>query len=276
MPEKRAENTATTQALKTLFKDSVEKTAGKEATAITSKVGKMQRVKDMLKKGEEIAYTIYDRNKKNISKIAKQSLVHGLGEGVEEVSEEVLADFSKGCYDVFNWLRGNDVRLNSFGFSWEDGKRSWNFQDIRDRYGMSFVGGLVGGGLTSAGTSFYNGTPEIKTTRQAMEQLVYRLREDGNFDKVRKLIEKTPLGDKNLSTQMYTDEDGMRTFKKGTAEDNQDRAAKMMANRLLDTIEDVINAHGSSLRDGSFLDTQTLNDLRFNLFQNTVTASRAI
>ena len=35
-------------------------------------------------------------------------VAHALGESFEEVSEEVLADFSKSVFNATRWLRGED------------------------------------------------------------------------------------------------------------------------------------------------------------------------
>jgi hypothetical protein len=42
--------------------------------------------------------------------------------------------------------------MNAFGYNYDTG--SFDTRDIIDRYGMSFVGGLAGGSLTSLGTNF--------------------------------------------------------------------------------------------------------------------------
>ena len=60
----------------------------------------------------------------------------------EELSEEVLADFSKSAFNAVNWLRGDETRMAG---AWEN---------IGDRYGMSLLGGFIGGGISSAATDF--------------------------------------------------------------------------------------------------------------------------
>lgn len=72
----------------------------------------------------------------------KVVLAHAAGEGFEEVSEEVLADVSKSAFNVVNWLRGDDTRIAG---AWED---------MGNRYGMSLLGGFLGGGISSVGTDF--------------------------------------------------------------------------------------------------------------------------
>jgi len=64
------------------------------------KEAKKDYVKRMFNVGKNIARAEYV----NGSHTLKATLAAGAGEGVEEVSEEVLADFSKGCYDVVKWL----------------------------------------------------------------------------------------------------------------------------------------------------------------------------
>jgi hypothetical protein len=67
---------------------------------------------------------------------------HALGEAFEETSEELLADASKAIFNVTRWLRGKDT-LNF-----------WDGDNALDRYTMSALGGLLGGGITSAATNF--------------------------------------------------------------------------------------------------------------------------
>jgi hypothetical protein len=72
----------------------------------------------------------------------KVIFAHAAGEAFEELSEEVLADVSKSAFNTVNWLRGDETRITG---AWEN---------IVDRYGMSLLGGFIGGGLSSAGTDF--------------------------------------------------------------------------------------------------------------------------
>jgi hypothetical protein len=75
----------------------------------------------------------------NGSNTLKASLAAAVGEGIEEVSEEFLADFSKQCFNWVNQSRGDETQLTA-----------WN--NMLDRYGMSLVGGFIGGGLTNTAT----------------------------------------------------------------------------------------------------------------------------
>jgi len=70
--------------------------------------------------------------------LAKTIGAHALGESVEEVSEEVLLDL---CQQLHNWgqvLRGDDAQY----------LKPW--ENMRDRYLLSAIGGAIGGGMATS------------------------------------------------------------------------------------------------------------------------------
>lgn len=227
------------------------------------KGGKKQYVKKIFNLGRDIARAEYATG----SRALTASLAAGAGEGVEEVSEELLADFSKGCYDVVKWLQGEDTRLDSFGYNFDTGE--FNVSDLANRYSMSLVGGFIGGGLTNAGTNYQSiNNLGNMTSKQAIEEVVYMAR-NGGLNKFLKEVNKMQLGDRNLSMNTQRNEDGTISFVQGTEQDNQDVYIKRAINQQARLIEQILQANGASLSDESFLDTQTLNDLRFTALHNS-------
>ena len=157
------------------------------------KEGKKEYVKKLFNIGRDIARTEYATGSRSLT----ASLAAGAGEGVEEVSEELLADFSKGCYDVVKWLQGEDTRLDSFGYNFDTGE--FNVSNLANRYSMSLVGGFIGGGLTNAGTNYQSiNNLGNMTSKQAIEEVVYMAR-NGGLNKFLKEVNKMKIGDKNLS-----------------------------------------------------------------------------
>nr|DAT46379.1 MAG TPA: hypothetical protein [Caudoviricetes sp.] len=65
------------------------------------------------------------------------NLANALGEGIEEVSEEVLADVVRTSHDLGNWIAGGKQ------------KDMLNMQGWGTRYAMNFLGGFIGGGTHS-------------------------------------------------------------------------------------------------------------------------------
>jgi hypothetical protein len=92
---------------------------------------------------------------------------HATAESLEEVSEELLADFSKSTLNAVRWLRG------------EDPLNMGQWENMFDRYGMAALGGFVGGGIASAGTNFkaYKDISNMDGT-QAMHELIYMVNND--------------------------------------------------------------------------------------------------
>lgn len=185
----------------------------------------------------------------------KASLAAAASEGVEEVSEEFLADFSKQCFNWVNQMRGDSTQLTA-----------WN--NMLDRYGMSLVGGFIGGGITNVGTQFRS----FKNLNQmsyesAVQEIIYMAR-NKKLDEFRKALDKTPIASKHLSFN-FTEEGDFEIAREGN---DQNTITKKIVTQFLDNIENTLNAEGGMISDDSFLDIQTRNDLRYVALKNSVTA----
>ena len=236
----------------------------------TAKESKKNYVKTLFNIGKKIANAEYVNGSRGLV----PSLAAGVGEGVEEVSEEILADFSKGCYDIVKWLQGDNTRLNTFGYDFTTNQ--FNAQELVDRYGMSLIGGFVGGGLTNLGTN-YHVMKDLGNMdrRKAIQEIIYMSR-NGEIDKFLREVNKMQLGDKTLSTQFQKNEDGTIVFLPGTENDNQDTYIKQAITQQVKIIQDILNANGATLSDDSFLDIQTLNDLRLSALHQSVMADELL
>ncbi len=232
-----------------------------------SKEGKKEYTKKLFNIGRDIARAEYA----NGSKTMTATLASAAGEGFEEVSEELLADFSKGCYDVVKWLQGEDTRLNSFGYDFSKG--TWNGSELIDRYGMSLIGGFVGGGLTNLGTNYkmINGFNNM-TSEKAIQEVVYMAR-NGRLQDFLRQVDKMQLGDSNLSATQYEVEGDNLIFSPGTKDNNQDLYIKQALRNQVKMIEGILQANGA-VSDSRFLDAQTLGDLRFSALHKSATAGR--
>lgn len=202
------------------------------------------------------------------AKTFNATLAAGLGEGIEEVSEEFLADFSKGCYNTVNWLRGNDVRMNSFGF---DESGEWNYQELIDRYGMSLVGGAVGGSLTNLGTNYKYFKDYKGMDKQSAIQEIVRMHRNGEIDGLTKEIDKAEWADGKLSYD-YEESNGELMWKPGNELNNRNTIIRNTLKQQISLIGNILEAEGANLSDQSFLDKQVLGDLRFHTLYNSVTA----
>lgn len=252
LPELRMDKEQMRQVVKTLTEGS------RKVIDNGSKVQKAEWAKKIFKMGKDIAQANYSVGKSGL----KATAANALGEGIEEVSEEVLYDFAKSVTNLGMWLAGSDTQP----------LQAWD--NMLDRYGMSFVGGMLGGAM-------FDAVPNLRAARQlgqmnnqqAMQQLVYLAR-NGKMNDFLKEVNKMELGNKYLSaTKMTEGIDGKKIWAQGTDTDNQDIAAKSEIRRIAKFVSDTLSAQGATISDDSFLDTQTLNDLRFAALKNSTVAT---
>lgn len=254
LPELRDERYRTRKLIEVLTNKSAKK-----VTQGSTKSEKFGFLKDWFNKGKKIAIEDYTLGKR----ILPSMFAHGLGEGVEETSEELLADFSRACFNTVQWLQNDETRLS--------------IDNIFDRYSMSFLGGIVGGAINAP---FVTNHRSIKnydnlTPHQAIQELTYMIRNGKEKDLI-KILKKTDVGDRNLS-QTKTVEDSKGNIIYAAAEnyeDSQDYAIKKAVIDQVQYIKDFLKAEGADISDESFLNTNTLGDLRYSVLQNSATAGK--
>ena len=271
MPELRTER----QRYKMIAKKLLE--LPEETREMSKKVGRLEGetkkewAKRLFNIGKDIANAEYSMLPKTVGNV----LASGLGEGVEEVSEEALADFSKSCFNLVQQLQGDDVRMNAWN-------HNWDWSEAANRYGMSFAGGIMGGSINAA-ASDYKANREIlnMNSQQAMQQLVYMTR-NNELDDFWKVVNKTTLASKELSTQVNDNGTG---YKPGTKDDNQDLAAKKALKKQIDLINSIINAENAKLDDSGLLsalikadpslkELDPVKEYRMRALSNSATAGR--
>lgn len=205
-------------------------------------------VKKLLNIGRNIATNVY-AEKAMTKKSAEVIGAHALGEAFEETSEELLADASKAILNITRWLRGKDA-LNF-----------WEGDNALDRYAMSALGGLLGGGLTSAATNF----SQVRSlagmdNSAAMQQLLY-MANNNQLGDFLKQVDKMTLGDKNKSATktIYDSEQGV-IFAEGTKDDNQDLAAKQAIRNQVKFIDNILTTNGAKISTDSLLSKLAMED----------------
>lgn len=221
----------------------------KDAKKVLEQTGDKQGfVKKLLNIGRNIATNVY-AEKALAKKSAEVIGAHALGEAFEETSEELLADASKAIFNVTRWLRGKD----SLNF--------WDGDNSLDRYTMSALGGLFGGGITSAATNF----SQVRSlsgmdNSAAMQQLLY-MANNNQLGDFLKQVDKMTLGDKNKSATktIYDSEQGV-IFAEGTKDDNQDLAAKQAIRNQVKFIDNILTTNGAKISTDSLLSKLAMED----------------
>lgn len=176
-----------------------------------------------------------------------------IGEGLEEVSEEVVSDLAKQFYEIggsFNIFSQKDVG------AWKDG---WT------RYGMSFLGGALGGGIFY-GAGVVNGQYPLNINSSDITYLARNGRIQEVKDQIADWKRKGKFGSTVLSATKYEeDAEGNKVYL--TADSREDSQNDFIANKILDSINQVdaiINGNQVNLSEDELFDQMILSEVRYN------------
>ena len=180
-----------------------------------------------------------------------------IGEGIEEVSEELVTDLSKQIYELAGDL-GFDTATKDVG-AWDN----W-----QARYGMSFLGGTLGGGLFYGVDVYQNGKFQVDKTQ---DELIYLVRNGKTKEALKTLDEwrdKGKLGSTSLSIETTTDESGKKVFL--SADNNKESQNDFVYKRIKESIlqlEGIINENQARLSDDDLFQNMILSEARFRQLQ---------
>ena len=123
-----------------------------------------------------------------------------LGEGTEEVSEELVTDLSKSLGELAGRL----------GYFSQTDYGAW--ENMGARYWMSFFGGAAGGAMFGGVEAWNN---RNNSTKEFQNEITYLLRQGKKKDILRELQtlrDKGSLGSSELSYDSTTNSDGTKTY----------------------------------------------------------------
>ena len=241
-------NTALSKWGASINSDNVAKLAGetaKKASAIS-----------WIKKGWE-ASKLENRISPSVSfNLGKYAIGNAFAEGTEETTEELLADLSKSLFNAYAALTGSEKHLNA----WEN---------MLDRYSMSFVGGMMGGGLFSL-----NG--ELKTAYQAASEMstsdagreIMQFLRDGKKDELVKKIKKATWANPYVSSEFEEIQGKGVLFKAGTKEKNLNKSVQDILIGQLNILESVMEENGLNVSSDDIISSY-LPDLKYAALMNS-------
>lgn len=213
---------------------------------------------DWLKIGLQKA-SIDDRIGKSMGQFA---IANALSEGIEETTEELLLDFTKGLFNVYANLTGDESRFKLF--------ENW-----QERYTMSFFGGMLGGGLFSL-------TPDVKkayegirdmSIPQANTEILSRIR-NGEADDVYKAIDNNIWGNKYLSYIPSVSQDQEVIYEASDVANSQDTLIKTVLYNTVKNMETMLQMNGANITDDRLIDI--IDDFKFIKIAETSTSERFI
>lgn len=182
-----------------------------------------------------------------------------IGEGLEEVGEEFIADVSKSMYELAGEF-GFDTSTKDVG-AWDNGF---------ERYAMSFLGGAVGGGV------FYGKEVWDKGNfhKPKLDEDIATLIRNGHVDELRKQLavmnREGKTGDKHLSATDYDVADNNKVVWRTTDDEkaSQSQAVMDLVNDRINSIEEIIIGNRANLSDDELFDNMVLSEKRYNRYKN--------
>lgn len=184
------------------------------------------------------------------SAVLGQSLAAALGEGTEEVVEEIALDTSKALGNLYYWLNGKDTRLSSFDY--RDGEFHWG--DTLNRYALNFIGGAIGGSLGNLKLNIEGANSINKiTSDEALGIIVDEIRK-GNSQELLNTADKMIFGDKYLSvTKDPIKVNDKIVFQQGDSTDNENATKHKMFNEYVQKVKEVLDENNMTVDNDSLL-----------------------
>ena len=166
-----------------------------------------------------------------------------LGEGIEEVSEELVTDLSKYLGELAGRL----------GYFSQTDYGAW--ENMGDRYLMSFFGGAAGGAMFGGVEAWNN---RNNSTKEFQNEITYLLRQGKKKDilqELKTLRDKGYLGSSELSYDSTTNSDGTKTYI--TADENHKSQAQANyegLSNIINQLDLILNGNQLNLSEDELFD----------------------
>ncbi len=181
-----------------------------------------------------------------------------LGEGLEEVSEELVTDLTKATYSLLGDLGMYDASV----------KNPIDYDTMLERYTMSLLGGAIGGGL------FY-GVEKYKGFNKTRDRDLVDLINDGKAQELRTLVEeyasKGKAGNTKISGIEYSRDPNTGAITWLSTNNERNSQNRYVANKVIEKInslEATIVGSGTKLNKDQLFDKMVLQEARYQGYKN--------
>ena len=181
------------------------------------------------------------------------------GEGLEEVSEELVTDTAKSIYQLAGFL-GADTSTADVG-AWDN---------ALERYSMSFLGGALGGGIFYAKEAFNGASYKRDKSNEELATLIRNGHIGELRDEVEKLRKKGKLGSTKLSASNYetTSKGKIVWLTTNNEKDSWNQKIADLINDKITAIDTVINNNQVGLTDDQLFNTMVLGEQRYQMYKD--------
>lgn len=186
-----------------------------------------------------------------------------IGEGAEEVSEELVTDISKNLGELAGKL----------GYFSQTDYGAW--ENMGERYAMSFLGGAAGGAMFGGVEAWNNRNNTTKDFQHDMTDLIRQGKKEDILKELKSLRDNGTLGSSNLSYDSTTNSDGNQTYL--TADENHKSQAQSNYEGLTNIINQldlILNGNQINLSDDQLFDKMVQGEYRANALSDFLEGSK--
>lgn len=248
---------------KIAFRNTIKKEADNLAKSFTEGLIsnpelKQHAIKSGIQKGINFAKSVTSKFADDLKNHTTGFFGKAIGEGLEEVSEELVTDLSKQLYQLAGEFSPNFI--NTSGVTDVGAWENW-----AERYTMSLLGGALGGGLFYGVDIVQNGKFHRDTTKDELIYLVSNNKTNELLKELENWKDNGKLGSTVLSASKYEQTDNGNIVYL-TAENEKDSQNTAVYNRLRESIlqlENILNADKTNLSEDQLFDKLVLSEQRF-------------
>lgn len=221
-------------------------------------VRELNAVQRLIKKGMDFGKKTTEKFAADLKNHTTGFVGKAVGEGLEEVSEELVTDFSKQLYELAGQFSPNIINrsgITDVG-AWENAK---------ERYLMSMLGGMLGGATFYGVNIVQNRKYHRDTSKDDLIYLVANNKTNDLFKELDKWKAAGKLGSRTLSASKYEyDSNGKPVFLTATNEDDSQNT--YIYNRIKESIsqlQNILQATGTNLSEEDLFKQMVLSEQRF-------------
>ncbi len=242
-----------------ILKDHYDNDVAPVVNALVSSTEKVEEKKGLMnffKLGKEKTMEFLRDYHTDIKDRTLGILGKSVGEGLEEVSEELNTDLWKTLYQI----------AGQFGYVSQTNVGAWD--NMRERYLMSLFGGAIGGGIFGGIEAIKN--PKTAADQDSREALLTLVRQEGSQNIIKELDrmrDQGKLGSKELSinTQEISQEDGskQRIFLKADNDNiSQNDFNYNQMKTAIQQMEKIINGNQLNISDDKLFERMITSDIK--------------
>lgn len=242
-----------------------------QASATARREAAPNIIKKYFNAGKELGNKLFTNFWEDIKYHSGGFMTKAVGEGLEEVSEEVVADISKQLYEIAADIKPIDTlfndltttNINAFDNIGEDPENA--LKSLAARYGMNFFGGMLGGGIFYGVERFQNKDWTRNKGQDNMVDVVMKYGKQTALNVLDDMHNNGSLpGDSKLSADFTNDNDNNLIFLSA----NNDHVSQndFIYNQIkweIETIDKIIHESHLAMSDGQLFDQLTLSDMRY-------------